>query len=257
VPGAFFFNQTLFLKRGIGLNEDLKNLVSLQKLDAEMARICQRKKELPNRISQLEESFRALTEKVEDEKQRLEEVVKAHRAKEESLKRGIENLKKTKERLFEVKTNKEYQAMLKEIDGIVKKNGEIEDEIIVKLEEIDSAKSSLKTIEANLSDYRAGYEKERNEIERELGLIDSEMAQLTRGMEETRGKMGEETLKRYDKIRKRRNGSAVVSVWKGVCEGCHMNLPPQMYNELQKSEEIMLCPFCSRILYWSDRGKNG
>lgn len=239
------------------MNEDLKNLVLLQKLDADLARVGHRKKELPNRISQLEESFRILTEKVEEEKRRLEEVAKEHRAKEDGLKKGIENLKKTKDRLLEVKTNKEYQAMLKEIDGIVKKNGEIEDEIIIKLEEIDSAKGSLKAIETELSDFRTGYDKEKKEIETELGQIDSEMTRLVGNMEETRGRIGGENLKRYDKIKKHRNGNAVVSVWKGVCEGCHMNIPPQMYNELQRSEDIMLCPFCSRIIYWDDKGQNG
>ncbi len=239
------------------MREDLLFLIQLQKIDAELAGTNIRKKDLPNKMARLDETFQALSRGVEEERQRLEELVKDHRAKEESLKRGIENLKKTKERLLEVKTNKEYQAMLKEIDLIVKKNGEIEDEIILRLEEMDSARQNLKAKEKELEAFRADYERDRKEIEKELGLIDAEVSQYLQSMEEFRGKISAALLKRYDRIRNHSNGRAVVSVWKGVCEGCHMNLPPQMYNELQRSEDIMQCPFCSRIIYWDDRGKNG
>jgi predicted nucleic acid-binding Zn-ribbon protein len=239
------------------LKENLQHLISLQRVDAGLARANLRKHELPSRITRLDESFHLFSEGVNEIKLRLDELVKAHKAKEESLKKGIDNLKKTKERLLEVKTNKEYQAMLKEIDGIVKKNGETEDEIILKLEEVDAAKNSLKDKEAELSKFRINYEKEKKDLKDELGRIDEETARLARDMEGIRGKIDPEILKRYDKIKGRRNGNAVAPVWKGICEGCHMNIPPQMYNELQKSADIMQCPFCSRIIYWDDRGKNG
>jgi hypothetical protein len=239
------------------LREDLRYLVSLQRIDAELAGTNIRKKDLPIKISTLGEAFRLLNEKVDEERHHLNEIIQVHRAKEEGLKKGVENLKKTKDRLLEVKTNKEYQAMLKEIEGFVKKNSEIEDEIITKLEEIDTAKGILKTKESELADFRTTYEHDKNEIEKELGLIGSEISHLMNDREEIRGKINSEILKKYDTIKNRSNGSAVVSVWKGVCEGCHMNIPPQMYNELQKSEDFMQCPFCSRIIYWDDKGKNG
>jgi len=228
----------------------------LQGIDTELARAGIRKKELPNKISRLDEAFHTSAEEVEGEKQRLEELIKAHRAKEESLKRGMDHLKKTKERLLEVKTNKEYQAMLKEIEGIVKKNGEIEDEIISKLEEIDSARSGLKVKEREFEIFHSGYEKEKKELEREAGLMDSEMSRLLHEQGQMRGRIHEEILRKYDRIKNHSNGRAVVPVWKSVCEACHMNIPPQMYNELQRSDDIMQCPFCSRIIYWDDRGKH-
>jgi predicted nucleic acid-binding Zn-ribbon protein len=239
------------------LKEDLQRLILLQKIDRELARIHGRKKELPGRLSRLDEDFSAARGGVEAEGQRLEDVLKNHRAKEENLKRGIENLKKTKERLFEVKTNKEYQAMLKEIEMITTRNSGVEDEIILMLEEVDAARNSLKAKEHELVAFREAYEKEKKEIEGELALIDSQLAQRIAKVKNLRGKMNPETLSRYERIKSRGNGLAVVSVWKGVCEGCHMNIPPQMYNELQRSEDIMECPFCNRIIFWNDREKNG
>lgn len=238
------------------MRKDLNYLVLLQKVDAELSGTNLRKKELPNKINSMDEAFRIMNEKVESERKRLDELVQTHRAKEDALKKGGENLKKTKERLLEVKTNKEYQAMLKEIEGIGEKNSEIEDGIIFFLDEIDAAKGGLKNAESELENFRTTYEKDKKEIEKELGLIGSEVARLIKEMEDIRGEINSEILERYDKIKKHRNGSAVVSVWKGVCEGCHMNLPPQMYNEVQRLEDIMQCPFCSRIIYWNDKGKN-
>lgn len=231
-------------------------LISLQRIDTELAKTGIRKKELPNRIDRLDETFRTAMETVEAEKQRLEELIKAHRAKEEGLKKGVDQLKKTKERLLEVKTNKEYQAMLKEIEVIVKKNGEMEDEIILKLEEMDSARNGLKVKEQELDTFRSSYETERKNLEREVGLMDSEISRLLHEQEGLRSGIHQEILKKYDRIKNHSNGRAVVPVWKSVCEACHMNIPPQMYNELQRTDDIMQCPFCSRIIYWDDRGKN-
>ena len=64
-------------------------------------------------------------------------------------------------------------------------------------------------------------------------------------------------LKRYDMIKSRSNGLAVVSAWKEICAGCHMNIPPQMYIELQKDVDIQYCPHCNRIIYWEDQVKKG
>jgi predicted nucleic acid-binding Zn-ribbon protein len=239
------------------LKEDLQHLISLQGIDASLASASIQKQEVPGKIARLDQNFDFLRERVDEEKRRLDELLKEHRAKEDSLKRGIEHLKKTKERLLEVKTNKEYQAMLKEIDSIVKKNEEIEDEIISKLEEIDAARNSLKVREAELAEFRLRYDKERKYLESEMSRIDNETAFMMKDIEIVREKIDSDILKQYDRIKAKRNGSAVAPVWKGVCEGCHMNLPPQMCNELQKSTEIVQCPFCSRIIYWDDRGENG
>jgi hypothetical protein len=74
------------------------------------------------------------------------------------------------------------------------------------------------------------------------------------GLEEKRKKLRKGVpaalLKRYEFIRQRRNGSAITPVQEGVCLGCHMNILPQQFIDLQKGVEILQCPHCQRILYW-------
>ncbi len=230
-------------------------LIELQKNDLEIKRIKNKKVRLPDRIIKLDEQFRGVKSKAEEERKRSEELSKVHREEEESLKRGIENLKKTKNKLLEVKTNREYQAMLKEIEIGEGKNSEVEDKIIYIMEEIDNVREGLKTREGEVNAYRLKYEKERNEIEEEINSVDSKLLTCQKRISNIRKKIGADFLGRYEIIKNIRNGLAVVSVRNGVCGGCHMNIPPQMYNELQRSEDLMSCPNCNRIIYWSDISK--
>lgn len=237
------------------MNKQVSLLIELQHTDSSLDRILTKKKELPEKKSALWEGLKQAEAKFENEKNRLDEAAKVHRQKEEIMKRDIEHLKKTKDRLLEVKTNKEYQAMLKEIESIEKKNSEHEDEIIYALDEIDQAKKEIKEREKELADYRKAYESDMAIIESELSTIDQEFDTITTKKEHLQAEIGHDLLKRYEVIKSRRNGRAVVSVWKGICDGCHMQLPPQMYIELQKSDDMFQCPFCTRIIYW-DRNRN-
>lgn len=237
------------------MKEQILLLIELQKSDLEMEMTKIKNEELPATIVKLDAEFQGFKGKVEAEREKLEELNRTHREKEESLKRGIENLQKTKSRLLEVKTNKEYHAMLKEIEIVEEKNSKVEDEIIYILDEIDNVREGLKIREEDLNAYRLKYEKERNKIEGEINSVDSELLVCQKKINDVRGEIDVNLLKKYEVIKERRNGLAVVSVWNGTCKGCHMNIPPQMYNELQRSEDLMLCPNCNRILYWSDISK--
>lgn len=237
------------------MKEQILLLIELQRNDLEIKEIKIKNETLPDKIVELDTEFQYLEGRVEEEGRRFEELNMTHREEEESLKRGIESLKKTKNRLLEVKTNKEYHAMLKEIETNEEKNSEIEDRIIHILEEVDDVREGLKSKEEELNAYRLKYEKDRSEIEKEINSVDSELLACQKKIDDVREKIDADLLRKYEIIKEKRNDIAVISVWNGVCGGCHMNIPPQMYNELQKSEDLMLCPNCNRIIYWSDIGK--
>ncbi len=238
------------------MKEQVSLLIELQKLDLTIGRINLKKKELPEKISKMDEEFRTFLADMEAEKKKVDELQKHHKEKEEKLKRGIESLKKTRDRLYEVKTNKEYQAILKEIEIIEHKNNEIEDEIIAALEELDKARDQLKLKENGHVTFKVQYEQNKKKMEDELGLLDAELLTCQQKGGECAKQINEPLLKRYETIKGLRNGLAVTSVWKEVCSGCHMNIPPQMYIELQKSMELISCPNCNRIIYWRDQDKN-
>jgi predicted nucleic acid-binding Zn-ribbon protein len=156
---------------------------------------------------------------------------------------------------LEVKTNKEYQAMLKEMETIENKNSEIEDEIISGLDQIDRMRAEVRAKEKDFETRRSQYEKEKKKIEKEINQLDQDLHDSEKRTDVLRKQIRDELLKRYETIKGRRNGVAVALVWKEVCGGCHMNIPPQMYIELQRSSELLTCPNCNRIVYWHDQSE--
>lgn len=239
------------MKRQISL------LVELQRLDSEIRRLTLRKRELPEELTGQEEAFRALCQRVEEARQAFDAAVKAHRDKESEHRDGVDRLRKTKDRLLEVKTNKEYQAMLKEIEAIEQKNSQTEDEILALLERMDAFKRELKKEEKSLEESRLQYEQAKRKIEDELHSLDEEILACQKNLQGLSGDIDRDLMKRYEIIKKRKNGLAVVPVLRGVCTGCHLNIPPQLYNEIQKSDQILCCPNCNRIIYWDEKNADG
>ena len=232
------------------MKEQLSYLIELQKLDLKIGEITVKKKELPEKIAQMDGEFMAITASMEEARNKLEELNKRRGEKEDKLKRGIDTRKKAIERQSEVKTNKEYQAILKEIETIENKNSEFEDEIISAMEELDHLKGVLKTKEKDFDNRRTQYEKDKKRIEKEISQLDVDLSDCQRQSNDLRRQVRSELQKRYETIKGARNGLAVVSAWKEVCGGCHMNIPPQLYIELQKSADLLSCPNCNRIIYW-------
>lgn len=238
------------------MKQQVELLVELQQIDSERKRIETKKQDLPVELERLKTTLRDFEVKVEEERKKIEDLYEQHRLKENELKKGNETLKKTKSRLFEVKTNKEYQALLKEIEVLNGRNDELESEIIKLLEAIDIVKEQLEQEEKEYTAFRSERESDIRKIEEEINSIDSVLITIHKKYSDVKGHIHADHLRRYDIIKQKRNNRAVVPVWKGICGGCHMNIPPQMYNELQKFEELMLCPHCNRIIYWDNRDRD-
>ena len=235
------------------LNELLVKLIELQKMDLEAERIFGDKKKLPVRLKELEEEFQSFSDTAARVTREFEEKQKQKREKDRQLQTGVETLKRARDRLSEVKTNKEYQSLLKEIEIAEEKNSALEDEILSLLDFLDGLEKENKLKEGEFNRLRQDYEEEKQRITREMESLDEGLNHCIRKRDEIKKEIPADVIKKYEKIKIVGHGLAVVPVWKEVCYGCHMAIPPQMYNELQTSDEIMTCPNCNRIIYWEDR----
>jgi predicted nucleic acid-binding Zn-ribbon protein len=90
-------------------------------------------------------------------------------------------------------------------------------------------------------------------MEAELDSLTGELEVCVRKSDELKKDIPADILRKYEQIKSVGRGVAVVAVWKEVCDGCHMSIPPQLYNELQKSVTLITCPNCNRIIYWENR----
>lgn len=227
-------------------------LIDIQKIDHEVRILNTKKQTLPEKAAELDESFRSSKERIDEERTGLEGLNKLHKEKESELRAGQDKLRKARERLLEVKTNKEYQAMLTEIDTIEKINGKIEEEILVLFDRIDEKKGALKTHEKEFEQIHSKFEVERKKIDEEMASLDGALQEQKARFDALIGNLEHDLRRRYEMIKIRRNGIAIVAVRKGICSGCNMNLPPQFYNELKRSDQILCCPNCNRLLYWEE-----
>jgi predicted nucleic acid-binding Zn-ribbon protein len=235
------------------IRQQIAMLVQLQDVELNIHRIQQDLALVEGRTAELDSRLNGFVSAVESGKTHIQELSKRIRALESDLLMNQGRIEKSQEKLRGVKTNKEYQSGLKEIDDLRAIGSKIEEEILAGMEQVESASASVKDHQARL-DAQAGLIR----AEKESVLQDAEQAR--RRLEEMKaaaaalaGRVPAETLALYRRVKaKKSNGVAICSVSDSVCRGCHVNIPPQMYNELQRVDRLKNCPNCERIIYWDD-----
>ena len=237
------------------MKDKLLLLIKIQECDSQLVKLSAKKKILPENIEKLNQEFSLFEEGIKKNKLKYDELKSRHTENESKIKKINEGIVKTKERMLEVKNNKEYQAMLKEIETAESSRGEVETAIISILEELDKLSILVKKDEEILKQSKNKYEQEKKTIENDLNAVDSDVVNWEQKRIESQKSVPGDLLARYERIKKRNKGIGVTSVWKSVCNGCHMNIPPQLYNEVQRSEELFSCPNCNRIIYFQDMEK--
>jgi predicted nucleic acid-binding Zn-ribbon protein len=215
-------------------------------------KIAGKKERLPEKIDKLDEKFCAFQKDMEKNKRKYDEIKARHNEGENKIKKINEGMIKTKERLLEVKNNKEYQAMLKENETAEVMRGDVETEIISILDELEKLSVLVKKDQAILDEQRKKYEEEKRLMEADLNSVDADFISWEQKRIDLRDKVSADLLVRYERIKKSNKGVGVISVWKSICNGCHMNIPPQLYNDLQKTSELVSCPNCHRIMYFKN-----
>jgi predicted nucleic acid-binding Zn-ribbon protein len=235
------------------VKDQLQLLWKLQTVEQQIDEAQKEKESYPSALEELQEMLRAQEEKREEEKRRIEEFEKERLKKEGELEQENERIKRSQLKLLEIKTNKEYQALLQEIEGGKERNGQREEEIIKLLEEIDQLKSNYTDTVEKTQKERLAIEEETSKIKDKMAKVEQDLLHLYQSKEEILLILDSALLKRYNTLKEKKNGIAIVLVKNEGCQGCFVNIPPQMYNEVQKNKEIILCPNCHRILYWENK----
>jgi hypothetical protein len=214
-----------------------------------LAGLSAKKNSLPEKLQKIDEEFQRFKESISQSAMRYEKLKTQREENELKVKKISEAMARSKEKLLDVKTNKEYQAMLKEIETAETSLGGLESQIIILLEEMDELSVQVKQDQETLKQAEKNY-LDKKIIEEKLSSFDAESDEWNRKRSALQKNIPEDLLALYEKIRKRNQGVGVIPVWKAVCSGCHMNIPPQLYNELQRSSDLLSCPSCHRIMYF-------
>lgn len=160
-----------------------------------------------------------------------------------------ENIERSESRLPQIKTQKEYVAILKEIDTAKKLAKELQGNIDAKDEVLNSLNADKEEKDADLSQRTAEADARCAEIDASLTSVNEKLAEMVSQRDKLLKELPGSLRKRYELLMSRRGGVAVVEARDGACLGCHMHLPPQMFNSLFVTKEIQTCPHCNRLLF--------
>ncbi|SFM66205.1 zinc ribbon domain-containing protein [Thermodesulforhabdus norvegica] len=232
------------------MNEQLKLLVQLQALEDAKKRLMREKEESPRRRAQLEKEFQAFEADVVMKKAELENLKKLHRQLEKDIALLEERLKRARQKEGEVKTNREYRALLKEQEELRQDIVDKEDRLLECMESIEALTGEVKELEKELKARRDKLTEELLALDRGIEEIDKKILHLERLQEEIKARLEPQIRKRCEFLLVRHDGVAVAPVERGVCKVCYMSIPPQLFIELQKDQSIMHCPHCHRYIYW-------
>ena len=231
--------------------EQLETLAKLQSMETETHNINAKLDIVPEKIESFDQEIQAIDQRLSDETVRLEELKKAYRKFESDVDENLSKMKKSEEKLRGVKTNKEYQSTLKEIEDIKTINSEIEDQMIDCLDQMDEVEKYLAAKKDEFRVLKDQIETEKDAIHQESEAGRIRISELQTEWAAISKRVHPELMKTYQQIQGQR-GVAIVAVNNAVCQGCNLNIPPQMYNELQRGDRLRFCPHCQRIIYWKE-----
>ena len=230
--------------------DQLRILVQLQDKDLRIAEIVDKQKNLPSIIASLRGKLDTAQQELSESSGAFDSATKERKTLESSLKDAETKVTKFKEKIPEIKTNKEYQSLLKEIESAGQEKSDIEEKILILFEKLDELKVKRSEKENVVKEVEKVFNSEKEIIEKDNEQLGEALKELESQRDGMVSDLDPKLLSEYNRLLCDKKGLAVVTVKNEHCLGCHMRIPPQVFTEIKKNEKISYCLNCKRILYW-------
>jgi predicted nucleic acid-binding Zn-ribbon protein len=234
------------------MHPDLERVIHLQRIEDDAERARRTIADEPARQQQLAAALDAARQALEDQRGRLAANQAARREIEKVLAMQQARLSKFRDQLMEVKTNREYQAMQKEIETAQHEIASQEDRLLEQMLEFDEVALQVKQAEQAFRDAQAANEAERAALAAQLSDAQAAIGRLAGERAALAPLISPPVLAVFERVLKNRKLSAVAPVRGGRCSACQILIRPQTVNELRRNEIIFQCESCLRILYYED-----
>ncbi len=223
-------------------------LEQLQEIDLRIDSLKNSQNSLHGELNGIEQGLVAAREEAAELDSRIAQVEQEKTEQEGLLATEQENIRRSESHMKEIKTNKEFQAIGREIAAARKQAAELEEQILQKVGQIEQLRGESTGRSASLAELEQNTAQRSGEKLAEISAIQQDIdADLARREEITKH-LPASLLKRYTLLREQRRGQALAIARDGYCLGCNMNLPPQLYNSLFRGDEMISCPHCQRVL---------
>ncbi len=237
---------------GQNLKDQIRKLVELQVMDEEIFRFKRELRQKPAELEALKAEFEFKKAKLKGLENKLKAIQLVQKEMELDLKVKEEGIARADASLNFLKTNKEYQARLLEIENMKADKSMVEEKILLGYDEVDAARKSLEAEKAAVVQYEKEFNAQKKQVEDDVAVIGDRL----KVKESQRARIAPEVrpdyLSRYERILNNKDGLGIVKVVDHTCGGCFMHLTEQVLNELKKYEQIIACDMCARILYLAD-----
>ncbi len=234
---------------------DLEKLIHLQKLDKEITDTSLSLDRIPFQIQDTEKKIETSCKIVTSAKDKMAQNQKKRRDLEAEVKDIKTKISKYSLQLNEVKTNKQYSSLLKEIEEAKNKVDTLEEEIISEMITADEIEEEIKAANQKYQETQEKFSKEKQTLQQKKKELEEKKAKLIQEKEELNPTIPSDQISLYQRISAKKNGIALSPVNDDFCSMCHVRIRPQVLNELKEQEKLILCENCGRILFWIKKPK--
>lgn len=231
-------------------------LIELQEVDNRLQELMEERGDLPLIVEDLKAK---LEEKINTLEQMKEDVKAAKvmvKNLETSIQESKEKLKKYEEQLYQVKTNKEYDAITAETETVKEQLEQFENDIVENTDKIEKLDDEIELLQDEIEKLESEYEENNIELESKMRSTQEEENMLLQERKIIVEGFSPQIISMYEKVRKARGGMGVAPIKNGVCGGCYSYIPPQKIVEIKRMKKIYTCEFCGRILVYNESEDN-
>jgi predicted nucleic acid-binding Zn-ribbon protein len=231
------------------MNPDLEKLVRLHHVESDLKRVDAELATIPRLRQEIEDRLARDRSHLDAAKAALEGSQKARKQNETAVQDLETKRSKYKGQLMEVKTNKEYTAVLHEIEGVERDIKAREDVILEEMEKAEALAQDVKREEADFKAVEFDAKKEKADLDARAAALGGEAQRLKAERDAMAASVPEEALALYTRVAKQR-GSGVAEARDGMCQACHVRMRVQIWVEVKKNEQLFQCESCSRVVFY-------
>jgi len=234
------------------IKEELIKLIELQKIDKAIFDLKTEQGGAPGKLAQIDAAAAEMKARLKEMEENRQKILLEQKKKEVDLAAREEETKKAHVQLGQLKTNKEYQAKVAEIESLRADTSVLEEDILKLMEAVEATRAPLEAERQRLAEEEKKFGQRRVQINSRVKEIKAEIQQLEGKRKVAAAGIEKTLLQHYEHILHGRVDLAIVPVKENSCQGCHMLIPPQVINEIRMHERLINCETCTRILYLED-----
>lgn len=234
------------------LKDQLRKLIDIQAVDVDVYRLKSELKDRPAEVELLKAEFESKKTTLKQLEESLKNIQVTQKSLDNDLKDKEAAIVKADQGLSLLKTNKEYQARLLEIENIKADKSVVEEKILLGYDEVDAARKALEAERVVVAQYEKDFVAKKKEVEDAVAVMTDQLKVKESLRARVTPEVRPDILSRYERIVQNKEGLAIVEVKDNTCGGCYMHLTDQLVNQIKAYDQLICCDMCARIIYLAD-----